>query len=70
MRNVSAAGEANINEGDIIMEVQGQRVTSVDQFRGLIDRARTGQKMRLYVMTPANRAGGEAFTRYTVLTVP
>ena len=70
VRNVSAAGEANINEGDVITEVQGQRVTSVEQLSGLIDRARTGQKIRMYVTTPAARAGGEAFTRYTILTVP
>ena len=70
VRNVSAAGEANINEGDVILEVQGERVTSVEQFRGIIDRARSGQKMRMYVTTPAGRGRGEAFTRYTILTVP
>ena len=70
VRNVSAAGEANINDGDVITEVQGQRVTSVEQFRAIIDRARSGQKLRMYVTTPASRAGGDAFTRYTILTVP
>jgi serine protease Do len=70
VRNVSPAGEANINEGDVITEVQGQRVSSVEQFRDIIDRARTGQKIRMYVTTPAGRAGNEPFTRYTIVTVP
>ena len=70
VRNVSAAGEANILEGDVIQEVQGQRVTSVEQFRRIIDAARSGQKIRMYVTTPARRTGGDAFTRFTILTVP
>lgn len=70
VRNVSAAGEAQIREGDIILEVQGSPVTSVEQFRTIIDRARAGQKIRMYVMTPARRGGGDAFTRFTILTVP
>jgi serine protease Do len=70
VRNVSAAGEANILEGDVIQEVQGQRVTSVEQFRRIIDAARSGQKIRMYVTTPSRRTGGDAFTRFTILTVP
>ena len=70
VRNVSAAGEANILEGDVIQEVQGQRITSVEQFRRVIEGARSGQKIRMYVTTPARRAGGNAFTRFTIVTVP
>jgi serine protease Do len=66
VRNVSAAGEANINEGDVVTEVQGQKVTSVAEFRTLVDRARTGQKIRMYVLTP----GRQGFQRYTIVTVP
>jgi serine protease Do len=70
VRNVSAAGEANIERGDVIQEVQGQRVTSVEQFSRIIDAARSGQKIRMYVTTPARQPGGDPFTRFTILTVP
>ncbi|HUP49809.1 MAG TPA: Do family serine endopeptidase [Thermoanaerobaculia bacterium] len=69
VRNVSAAGEANILEGDVIMEVQGQRVNNVEEFRRIIESARSGQKIRMYVTTPAGRTR-TPFTRYTILTVP
>ncbi|HVS33601.1 MAG TPA: PDZ domain-containing protein, partial [Thermoanaerobaculia bacterium] len=68
VKSVSAAAEANINEGDIISEVQGQRVNSVAQFRSAIDKARSGQRIRLYVTTP-NR-GGSAFSSYRIVRVP
>ena len=67
VKNVSPPGEANINEGDVITEVQGQRVNNLSDFRNIIDRARTGQKMRMYVTTPGR---DQAFSRYTIVTVP
>jgi len=67
VKNVSAAGEANINEGDVITEVQGQRINKMDDFLNLVDRAKTGQKMRMYVTTPGRE---QAFSRYTIVTVP
>ena len=69
VRNVSAAADANINEGDVITEVQGQKVNSVEQFRALIEGFRSGQKVRMYVTTPPER-GGQGFTRYTIVTIP
>ena len=69
VRNVSAAGEANIAAGDVIMEVQGQRVGSIAEFRRIIDNARSGQKIRMYVTSAPGRTG-TPFTRYTILTVP
>ncbi|HEU4521962.1 MAG TPA: Do family serine endopeptidase, partial [Thermoanaerobaculia bacterium] len=48
VRNVSAAGEANIRDGDVILEVQGERITSVAQFTRIIDNVRSGQKIRMY----------------------
>lgn len=69
VKNVSAAGEQNINEGDVISEVQGERVTSADQFRKIIDRFKSGQFIRMYVTTPA-RSGGRTFSSYRVLQVP
>lgn len=69
VRNVSAAGEANISAGDVIMEVQGQRINNVAEFRRIIDNVRSGRKIRLYVTSAPGRTG-TPFTRYTTLTVP
>lgn len=69
VKAVSAAAEANINEGDVITEVQGQKVTSVEEFRAAIERAKTGQRIRLYVTTPT-RGGGTPFSSYRVVLVP
>jgi len=68
VKEVSAAGEANINEGDVISEVQGEKVNSVDQFRAAVDRVKSGQYIRMYVTTPAR--GGRSFSGYRVLQVP
>jgi len=55
VKNVSPAGEANITEGDVISEVQGQRVSNVDEFRTAVDRVKSG-RVRLYV-TSQTRTG-------------
>jgi serine protease Do len=68
VKNVSAAADANINEGDVITEVQGQKISSMEEFRTIIDRFRSGQKIRMYVTSPGR--GGQGFTRYTIVTVP
>jgi serine protease Do len=66
VKNVSAAGEANINEGDLISEVQGTPVENVEQFRAAVDRLRSGQRIRMYVTT----AGRNSVSGYRVLMVP
>jgi serine protease Do len=68
VKNVSPAGEANINEGDVISEVQGQRVTNVSEFRNAIDRIKSGQRMRFYVTTSAR--GGQSISTYRIITAP
>jgi serine protease Do len=68
VKNVSPAGDANISEGDVISEVQGQRVTSADDFRDLIGKVKSGQRVRLYVSTPTR--GGQVVSTYRVLQVP
>jgi serine protease Do len=68
VKNVSAAGDANISEGDVISEVQGQRINNVQEFRAAIDRVRSGQRIRLYVSTPTR--GGQVVSTYRVLQVP
>ncbi len=68
VKNVSAAGDANLNEGDVISEVQGQRVTNVDEFRAIIDKVRSGQRVRVYVSTPTR--GGEVVSGYRLMQAP
>jgi serine protease Do len=68
VKNVSPAGEANISEGDVISEVQGQRVASVDEFRAAVDKFRSGSRVRLYVSTPTR--GGQPISTYRILQTP
>jgi serine protease Do len=67
VKEVSPAGEA-LNEGDVITEVQGQKVTSVSDFRAAIDRARSGQTLRLYVISSGR--GGNSISGYRFIKVP
>ena len=68
VKEVSAAGDANISEGDVISEVQGEKVSSVDQFRAAIDRLKSGSYARMYVTTPGR--GGRSFSGYRIVQVP
>jgi serine protease Do len=68
VKNVSAAGEANFNEGDVITEVHGQPVGNVEQFRAAVDKLRPGQRVRMYVTTPER--GGRGVSGYRFLRVP
>jgi len=68
VKNVSAAGDAGISEGDVISEVQGEKVANIDQFRTAVDRAKAGQTIRLYVTTPGR--SGRSFSGYRFLRVP
>jgi len=52
VKEVSPAGEA-LSEGDVITEVQGDKINNERDFRAAIDRVRSGQTIRLYVVTPA-----------------
>ena len=67
VKNVSAAGEANMIEGDVISEVQSQRVSNVDEFRAAVEKVRSGQRLRLYV---TNTRGGSPVSTYRILQVP
>lgn len=68
VKEVSAAGEANIGEGDVISEVQGEAITNVDQFRTAIDRVRSGQTIRMYVTSGSRN--GNAVSGYRFVRVP
>jgi len=67
VKNVSPAGEANITEGDAISEVQGQKVSNVDEFRAAVDKVKPGQRVRLYV-TSQTRNG--TISTYRILQTP
>ena len=68
VKNVSAAGEANLSEGDVISEVQGQRTSTLAEFRAAVERIRSGQRVRMYVTTPTR--GGAPISTYRILTAP
>jgi serine protease Do len=68
VKNVSPAGEANFNEGDVISEVHGQRVTSVAEFNSAINSIKSGQRVRFYVTTPVRT--GAPISTYRILTAP
>ena len=68
VKEVSAAGDV-LNEGDVISEVQGEKVTNLTQFRAAIDRLKSGQTARIYVTSPAGR-GDNAISGYRFIHVP
>ena len=68
VKNVSAAADAGISEGDVISEVQGTKVGSIDQFRNAVNAAKSGQTIRMYVTTPGRQ--GRSFSGYRFIRVP
>jgi serine protease Do len=69
VKAVSAAADANIGEGDVITEVQGQRVGNSNDFRSAIERLHSGSKVRMYVTT-ATRGAGSPLSSYRYVTIP
>ena len=67
VKEVSPAGDI-LSEGDVITEVQGQKVTNADEFRAAIDRLKSGTTARIYVVTPGR--GRQAIQGYRFLRVP
>ena len=68
VKEVSPAGDI-LAEGDVISEVQGEKITNLAQFRAAIDRLKGGQTARIYVTSPAAR-GGNAISGYRFIHVP
>ena len=68
VKAVSAAADANIGEGDVITEVQGQRINNSADFRNAIERLRSGSKARMYVTTATR--GGAPLASYRYVTIP
>ncbi|HXI12604.1 MAG TPA: Do family serine endopeptidase [Thermoanaerobaculia bacterium] len=68
VKSVSAAGEAGLAEGDVITEVGGQRVSSIAQFREIVERAKSGQYLRMYISRPARSGRAQSF--FAIVQVP
>ncbi|HEX3578077.1 MAG TPA: Do family serine endopeptidase [Thermoanaerobaculia bacterium] len=67
VKEVSPAGDV-LNEGDVISEVAGTKVSNLAQFRAAIDRLKPGQTARIYV-TSSGR-GGQSQSGYRFMHVP
>jgi serine protease Do len=52
VKEVSAAADAGIQEGDIITQVNGQKVGSTEDFGKVVSRAKKGDYLKLYVYHP------------------
>jgi serine protease Do len=68
VKEVSAAGDANLNPGDVISEVQGEKISNVAQFRSVIERFHSGQVIRMYVTSYGR--GGQSVSGYRVVDIP
>ena len=68
VKEVSPAGEANIRQGDVISEVQGERIRTLAEFTRAIEKLKSGAYVRMYVTSPAR--GGRAFSSYRIVQVP
>jgi serine protease Do len=52
VKEVSAAADAGIQEGDIITQVNGQKVGSTEDFGKVVGKAKKGDILKLYVYNP------------------
>ncbi len=52
VKEVSAAADAGIQEGDIITQVNGQKVGTTEDFGKVVSRAKKGDYLKLYVYHP------------------
>jgi len=68
VKSVSPAAEAGIAEGDVISEVAGQRVRSLGDFKDAIDRAKSGQYLRMYVHRSARNGRAQSF--FAIVQIP
>jgi serine protease Do len=67
VKEVSPAGEA-LTEGDVITEVQGQKISNANDFRTAIDGLHSGETIRMYVVS-AGRGNG-SIQGYRFIKVP
>jgi serine protease Do len=52
VKEVSAAADAGVTEGDIITQVNGQKVGTTEDFGKIVGKAKKGEILKLYVYNP------------------
>ena len=52
VKEVSPAADAQIQEGDVITSVNGEKVTTTDEFGKIVGKAKRGDYLKLYVYSP------------------
>lgn len=70
VKEVSPAGDAGLTDGDVVTQANGQRVTSLEQFRRLVDTLKSGQYLRLYITRSARGATGRPASFFAYVQVP
>ena len=68
VKNISAAADAGIAEGDVITEVNGRRVRNIDDFREVVEKAKSGDYLRIYITRFAR--GGISRSSFAIVRVP
>jgi len=69
VKEVSPAGDAGITEGDVISEVQGQKINTAADFSKAVDGLKSGQTIRVYVTSSGGR-NGQSLSGYRFLRIP
>ena len=68
VKEVSPAGDAGIARGDVIREVNGRKVANVEDFRQIVDKAKSGQYLRVYLTRSAR--GGRSQSFFAIVQMP
>jgi len=55
VKEVSPAADAGLADGDVVTQVNGQTVTSTEEFGRIVKAARKGEYLRLYVYRPQGK---------------
>lgn len=68
VKEVSPAGEANLAPGDLVTQVNGQRINNVQDFRRIVDAQQSGQLLRIYVTRYG--PGGQSQSFFALVRMP
>ncbi|MBW3671672.1 MAG: Do family serine endopeptidase [Acidobacteria bacterium] len=68
VRGLSPASDAGLTSGDVITRVNGQPITSIGEFRRIVENSESGDLLRLYV-TRFFR-GGQSTSSFAIIEVP
>jgi serine protease Do len=70
VKEVSSAGDAGLQEGDVISSVNGVKVTTAEEFHRVVNGAKSGSYLRIYVTSTPQRGGGRPVSRFAIVQVP